>query len=45
MALRPVAKTQVVEAASHMVFVSRPGATAALIETAVQEQTLPLSNR
>jgi pimeloyl-ACP methyl ester carboxylesterase len=40
MAQRSGAKTQVVEGASHMVFVSRPGATVALIETAAQEQTL-----
>ncbi|NUP17920.1 MAG: alpha/beta hydrolase [Streptomyces sp.] len=41
MAQRSGAKTQVAEGASHMVFVSRPGATVALIETAVQERTLP----
>ena len=41
MALRSGAKTQVVEGASHMVFVSRPGATVALIETAAQEQAPP----
>ncbi|MFG3291918.1 alpha/beta fold hydrolase [Streptomyces sp. NPDC048179] len=41
MARRSGAKTQVVEGASHMVFVSRPGATVALIETAAKEQALP----
>ncbi|GGN47394.1 alpha/beta fold hydrolase [Streptomyces fuscichromogenes] len=38
MAQRSGARVQVVEGASHMVFVSRPGATVALIETAAQEQ-------
>ncbi|HEY8980827.1 MAG TPA: alpha/beta hydrolase [Streptomyces sp.] len=40
MAQRSGAKTQVAEGASHLVFVSRPGATVGLIETAVQEQAL-----
>ncbi|WP_262059473.1 alpha/beta fold hydrolase [Streptomyces sp. STR69] len=39
MAQRSGAKTQLAEGASHMVFVSRPGAAVGLIETAVQEQT------
>lgn len=39
MARRSGARTQIVEGASHLVFVSRPGAAVGLIETAVQERT------
>lgn len=39
MAERSGATVQVVEGASHMVFVSHPGATVAFIETAAQEST------
>jgi pimeloyl-ACP methyl ester carboxylesterase len=40
MAQRSGAKVRIVEGASHMVFVSRPGATVALIEKAVNETAI-----